>query len=82
MYNYSLGETINILEGTIYQQIGQVSKKNTEVDHPNSVDLISFPSNELFGKWTREQNFRAFFELHDGYYEQVIEQFYKCMHPI
>lgn len=52
-----------IPKGTIYNPTKWMLKEGTIVDEPNSVDLVSFASDEKFGKWTCQQNFRGFFEL-------------------
>lgn len=55
-------------------------EEKTKLDQPNTVKLVSFENDEVFGRWTVQQNFRGFFELPDGCYEHIIEEFYKGMH--
>lgn len=44
-------------------------KEKTKVDQPNTVELVSFGSDEFFGKWTKHQNFKGLFEMPYSYYE-------------
>lgn len=71
----SLGQTklCNIPKGTNYESCGWAKKKNPVVEEPTIVELLSFDNNKVFRRWTREFDFRAFFELPDGCYEQIVE---------
>lgn len=80
IYNFKESEDMFIPQGIVYKPTEWMTKEGIMVDEPNTVDLLSFGSDDQFGKWMSQHNLKGFIELPNGCYEQIVKRFFKGIH--